>query len=141
MGVDISLHFEWYDRANNKWTVLEIPQCLHPDDRSYVMFGLLAGIRSTITPLFADRGIPKDSSLKNLTDIGNHGFTYAYLDELQRIDWDALGVEEDWIPNCYWRAFVDYVLPRIASEYWPLRTATTPLDPVTRDIRILMGFA
>jgi hypothetical protein len=75
-----------------------------PTNRQYTLFALLADVRNgsgfagvrthqPIVPLFPERGIPEDTSYEEDPSedgfwLGDHSFTYAYLDELLEAPWD-----------------------------------------------------
>ena len=99
MGTDIHFHFE--KNIDGEWEKIPIPRELNPDDRSYVLFGLLANVRNgkgfagceiyePLVPLFADRGIPDESSLECRYGEASHyhSHTYFSLKEILAIDWN-----------------------------------------------------
>ncbi len=132
MGCDIHLYFE--KKVNGKWEKIKVDERLQPDDRNYRLFGFLAGVRGTcFEPQFVGRGVPDDTSLPG-TDtrdyyLGDHSYTYAYLDELLKAPWKEAELEE-----CYFNVFCQYVLPRLSGWCGFLS------DEEERNIRILMGF-
>lgn len=133
MGCDIHLYFEQKDSDNN-WKRIFIPESLIPDDRNYSLFGFLAGVRNPHRrPLFSNRGIPKDTSFpSNNPDfwLGEHSFTYAYLDEILNAPWHENGLH-----NTYFYVFCAYVLPRLIDDGWG-----TLSKEEQRNIRVLIGF-
>ena len=137
MGCDIHLYFEKKNK-NGQWEEIQIDERLIPDDRSYGTFAFLANVRNydefKITPQFADRGIPDDTSLPE-TDgddmywLGDHSYTHAYLDEILNAPWGEAELE-----GCYFQVFCEYILPRICSFCVILS------DEEKRNIRVIMGF-
>ncbi len=90
--------------------ILNAPKTDHPyDDRHYLLFAILADVRNgygfagivthePVKPLFANRGIPEDASneykqIASDWDCDGHSHTYAYLHELQKVDWDSITVD------------------------------------------------
>lgn len=140
MGCDIHLYLERKNKEGT-WEPINVPENLLPDDRCYALFGLLAGVRSDeFEPLFKDRGIPEDTCYKkskgpgndDMPWLGDHSFTYAYLDEIYNIEWPVI---DEWsLENCYFNLFFSHVLPRLISfyGYYDNREA--------RNIRVVMGF-
>ncbi len=136
MGCDIHLYFEQKDK-NGKWKEIEFPECIVPNDRRYGLFSFLANVRNNeswnITPQFPDRGIPDDTSMpKEETDdfwIGDHSFTYAYLDEILKSPW-----KEAELDHCYFKIFCEYVIPRLCSFCGSLSKEEE------RNIRVIIGF-
>ena len=66
MGTDIHIHVEYLRRKKGKK-----PRWIHVNKdfeeyRNYQVFGILAGARSDIEPLFPPRGLPDDVSLETL---------------------------------------------------------------------------
>lgn len=127
MGCDIHLYFERKNNEN-KWEPIEIDERLFPDDRNYELFGLLAGVRGSCEGYFPSRGIPKDTSMNEDHYLGDHSFTYAYLDELLNIDWGK------WAYYFYFQTFCENILPRLCSYCGTLSKEEE------RSIRIVMGF-
>lgn len=132
MGTDIHLYIEKKD-IDDQWEEVKIDERLMPDDRSYLLFYFLAGIRYSdfeIEAQFPARGIPYDSSaLKDDLYLGEHSFTYAYLHELLALDWKKAGLE-----NCYFLNFFKNILTRLISGY-------VDYSPEQHNnIRITMGF-
>lgn len=82
MGCDLHSHVEVYDRDKNRW---EKVYMYAPDlwnfgklrevepytGRSYIMFGVLAGVRYMVEPIVQPRGIPKNVSYGVLLDWDN----------------------------------------------------------------------
>jgi len=127
MGCDINLWIE--KREGSLWSpCIEIPYCLLPDDRNYDVFGFLAGVRSNENGQFNNRGIPEDTSAPEV-ELGDHSFTYAYLDELLKAPWQRENLHES-----YFYIFCLHVLPRLLGKYGYL----SPDEE--RNIRIVMGF-
>jgi len=138
MGCDINLYFE-QKNTEGKWEKIDVPERLIPDDRYYELFAFLAGVRNYddfyITGQFLHRGIPIDASCpKEQTDdfyLGDHSFTYAYLDEILKSPWEKVKLHE-----CYFYAFCKHVLPRLSTPFY--RESHT--DEEERNIRVIMGF-
>jgi hypothetical protein len=140
MGCDIHLYIE--KKVGDKWHPVEIDERLIPDERHYRLFGFLAGVRrddDTITQ-FEDRGIPLDTSLPSHAKgdsennesehyIGEHSFTYAYLDEILLAPWG----QNDLADSDFY-VFCAYVLPRLCDSCGYLTTSEK------RNVRIIMGF-
>lgn len=140
MGCDIHLYFEQKDK-DGKWHEIDIDERLVPDGRDYRVFGFLSGVRNyDYNPLFENRGIPKDTSMPpneiecdNNGDggfsIGDHSFTFSYLDEILNAPWKENGLED-----CYFYIFCDYILQRLFTPYECL-----PEEDL-RNVRVIMGF-
>lgn len=128
MGTDIHLFIE--RKVKGVWERVEIPEELMPDDRDYGLFGVLAGIRSEeYEGLFRERGIPEDTCYKEELGFEEyHSQTYAYVDEISRVDWDMF---DD--VGGYFGVFFEYVLPRLIDCGY-----LTELEK--RDIRVCMCF-
>ena len=130
MGCDIHLYIE--KKGVNGWEELPIAEELIPDERDYEVFSFLAGVRGNNGEHFADRGIPEDSSIPTGDDdfwLGDHSYTYAYLDEILSAPWEEAGLQWRYFP-----IFCEYVLPRLDTRFGWYG------DEEKRDIRILMGF-
>jgi hypothetical protein len=135
MGCDIHLYIE--QKKKDKWHEIKVDKRLLPDGRNYDLFAFLAGVRNyeplKKTPLFPHRGIPDDTSMpKNDTDdfwIGDHSFTYAYLNEILEAPWESVDLE-----CSYFYIFFLYILPRLSS------CITFLSDDEKKNIRIIMGF-
>lgn len=133
MACDIHLYFERKNKAG-VWEKIEFPEDLSPNDRNYRLFSYLVGVRNyeNVEPWFADRGIPKDSSIfgnsKEYSE-DNHSWSYAYLDEILRAPWKEVGLD-----TCYFYMFCGYCIPRLISFYGLLN------DEEKRNIRIIIGF-
>lgn len=128
MGTDIHLYIE--RQIDGKWQSVEVDERLIPNDRNYDLFQFLADVRGgcSIEPQFPDRGIPADTSLTHW--LGDHGFTYAYWDEILHAPWD----EYENLKACYFRVFFDYVLHRLIFH----SCVIDALDQ--RLLRIIIGF-
>lgn len=73
MGTDIHIHLEYQQRKKGKK-----PRWMHvnkefEEQRRYLMFGILAGARSDVEPLFPPRGLPDDITQKTLRDHDDWG--------------------------------------------------------------------
>lgn len=82
MGCDIHAYLEKYEK--NEWKCI---RRLYEDCRCYNLFGLLAGVRTPIIPIFPLRGIPKNISQDVetvLEDYGDdaHSRTWYTVEEL-----------------------------------------------------------
>lgn len=141
MGCDIHLYIE--KKVRGKWVPIKIDERLIPNERNYRLFAFLANVRGQ-GGHFADRGFPDDTSWKEskgdddyIDDyLGDHSFTYAYLDELYNAPWRELDDPEDEIRllDCYFCSFIFQVLPRLLKDSGWLNLEER------KDIRILMGF-
>lgn len=97
MGYDI--HVVIQRQNGNIWETIPGP---HPSElrrRDYDLFGILGNVRNgsgfagvktaeewpSIAP---DRGLPEGFIVDDNTDVGDHSFTFIYLNELQEFDWD-----------------------------------------------------
>lgn len=132
MGCDIHLYFEKKNQKDD-WEQIEIPECLLPDQRHYLLFAFLADVKNyfefDVVALFPSRGIPKDTSLPEESDdfcMGDHSFTYCYLDEILAADWEKYELHD-----CYFYIFCRHVLDKIIGYI---------SDEKSRDIRVIMGF-
>lgn len=215
MGTDIHFYIEKRNKQS-KWEHVDIPAKILPDDRFYYLFAVLAGVRNgfgfagckthdPVVPYFECRGIPEDTSYKELNFeddeeriypwLGEHSFTYATYDEIEKIDWEikqnGYGIisrtqypvfleskdktgkasaptsycgwivgegikvapseqeflqdpsythvqvefEEQPLKACYFRFFIESVLPR-----WIKDGLSFIREEEKKDIRILMGF-
>ena len=74
-----SEHPEWGKRCNPVW-----------DFRVYGAFAVLAGVRnySAVEPISQPRGLPADTSCKDLDDYNLHSASWYTLDELLKFDWN-----------------------------------------------------
>lgn len=128
MGCDIHLYFE--QKKDGKWRRIEIDKLLVPDNRNYQLFGFLAGVRDyIITPQFAERGIPEDTSMPCDFWIGDHSYTYAYLDEILQAPWEQYELQD-----CYFYIFCAHVIHRLTSFCGSLSIEEE------RNIRVIIGF-
>lgn len=146
MGCDIHLYFE--RKVSDKWQKIEIDKRILPRDRNYTLFAFLANVRNygefIVTPQFAGRGIPDDTSFPCKDGfpieteeqwLGDHSFTYAYLDEILNAPWHIKeGDIVDCLSNCYFRTFHEQVLPKLVGTYGWI------YDEEKRNIRVIMGF-
>ncbi len=142
MGCDIHLYFEMKNKSG-EWKEIIFNKKLLPDDRNYILFSFLADVRNfyergeQITPQFANRGIPCDTSMPKEDDkffIGDHSFTHAYLDELLEAPWDECKIETYDLSKCYFRIFCEYILPRLCSWCGSLSKEEQ------RNMRVIIGF-
>lgn len=135
MGCDIHLYFEKKNK-DGKWEKIEIDERLIPEDRDYDLFAFLADIRNSkqIEPQFADRGLPTDRSISGdyhdeTLWLGDHSFTYAYIDEILKAPWEKAGLQ-----HSYFYLFCLYILPRLMN-----RCSFLSKEEM-RSIRVVMGF-
>ena len=97
----------------------------------------MADVRSELEedfePQFAFRGIPKDTSCPHERSedfwLGDHSFTYAYLDEILCAPWKSADLHDS-----YFYIFCAYIINRLADPLGILDTEDK------RNIRIIMGF-
>jgi hypothetical protein len=78
MGTDIHVYIEHKSRKNNKY-VFDFEA---DTNRAYSLFGVLAGARGDLDPIYIPRGIPKDVSpetLKEYEDFGADAHTASWL--------------------------------------------------------------
>ncbi len=73
MGTDIHIHIEYLRRKKSKK-----PHWIHPGeefdaDRRYSVFGILAGLRSDIKPLYPPRGLPGDITMETYRHYKDYG--------------------------------------------------------------------
>lgn len=113
MGCDIHIGLEQKGR-DGKWFKIHINHELLPNDRDYDLFGFLFGVRNrhaTYVPLFANRGIPKDTSFSDwLEYVPNecyHSTTYLTLKEAQNIEWPES------LDDTYFKVFCEFIFPRL----------------------------
>jgi len=136
MGCDIHLYFEKRNELGI-WEEIKFDEKLIPNDRDYWLFSFLADVRNyrdpKILPQFPNRGFPNDSSIpENDTKdfwIGDHSFTYAYLDEILNLNW-----EEVELNTCYFYIFCKYIIPRLNKFCGFLS------NEENKNIRVIMGF-
>ncbi len=133
MGCDIHLYFEKKNKEG-KWQKIEIDERLLPDDRNYLLFAFLCNVRNygncLIESQFADRGVPKDSSVdQHFYDCSDHSITHAYLDEILAAPWEDMGLD-----GCYFKFFCDHIIPRICCFCGILS------NEEKKNIRVIMGF-
>lgn len=136
MGCDIHLYIE-HKNSKGEWEEFKVDKRLLPDDRNYILFAFLANVRnyssSIVEPQFANRGIPEDTSMsREETEdffMGDHSFTYAYLNEIYEAPWEEFELQE-----CYFRIFCKYIIPRISNLCGMLSSEEK------KNIRIIMGF-
>lgn len=85
------------------------------DGRSYSLFAVLAGIRSgsgfagtptgdPIPPISEPRGIPEDFA-SDRGDIGEYGFSWLTLAELQAFDWSQPVKRDGWVRPDQFKVF------------------------------------
>lgn len=133
MGCDIHLYIEKRNKEG-KWEPIDIPASLMPDDRHYKLFSFLADVRTEgvweLAGQVSGRGIPEDCSISQdlLGDVG-HNQTYAYLDEIIHLPWEAAG-----LADCYFYIFCEYILPRLIDDNNP------DYHEEKRNIRIIIWF-
>ena len=95
MGTDIHSFVEIRNTKTGKWELAKIYSMNHQSDRglrpveayygrSYMLFGLLAGVRDCVTPLIPLRGIPMDVS----DDVRE--FYQAYEEDWHSASWMTL---------------------------------------------------
>lgn len=94
MGCDI--HSIAQVRKNGKWETVTAKDEL-VEDRSYVSFGMLAGVRSGLieTPISKPRGLPEDFEM-GLDEneyhegiwLGDHSYSWLLLKEIKDYTWD-----------------------------------------------------
>ena len=100
-----------YDKINAYWDI-------NPEARDYDTFALLAGVRNgvgfagikrcdPVTPCFADRGVPKDTSFPLKNDCwlgGDHSFTFfTYKEALEKVPWTKETVMYGKVPLDHYR--------------------------------------
>lgn len=134
MGTDIHLYFEKKNKDTGKWERIEVDERLIPDDRNSELFSFLVGMYNEHEyALFANRGIPRDSSFPNYFDNHEHldtfSETYAYLDEILKAPW-----REAELQDSYFYIFCAYILPKLAHDYGIMS------DEDKRNVRVIMGF-
>lgn len=121
MGCDIAIYFEEKDYTG-KWKEIQVsPNAIIPENRFYQVWAFLFGVRNEpeweYKPLFANRGIPLDFSIKEVKeDYENtycdwHSYSYITADEVENLQWP------DELKDCYFRVFLEYVFPRISHRY------------------------
>ena len=135
MGCDIHLYFEKKNKEGT-WEKIEIDDRLLPDDRDYELFAFLADVRNgkQLESPFANRGLPTDRSISGDDHdetlwLGDHSFTYAYLDEILKAPWEKSGLQ-----YCYFHLFCLSILPRLMNRCGFF------LREEMRNIRVIMGF-
>lgn len=130
MGTDINFYIE--KKVKDKWEEVIVPKELLPYDRSHALFDFITD--EVMTP-WSERGLPEDTSYSEPTEaqiengklwVGDHSFTYAYLDEIINTAGSS-GVLE----NRYFFIFFARILPRLLSLHQ---------TEDYRNIRILIGF-
>lgn len=88
MGCDI--HTLVQVKHNNEWVTVGVNVA---DDRSYLTFGALAGIRDrTVKPIAEPRGLPEDlnSFYKDSGMLGEHSFSWLTVDEINSYIYDVI---------------------------------------------------
>lgn len=137
MGCDIHLYFEMKDKEG-VWNKIEIDERLLPDQRDYFLFSFLADVRNfydkKIESQFANRGLPDNHSMPHSDGdddfyMGDHSFTFAYLDEILKAPW-----KENQYEHSYFYIFCRYVLPRLIDICGQLSSEQE------KNIRVIMGF-
>lgn len=127
MGCDIHIALEI--KKDGKWK--GIPEVIKSwDCRSYVLFGALAGVRSTINPSFIPKGLPKDIS----TEIFGPGKDGFILNE------DS-SLPDYWIP-CSEEELEEHrdVETEIAEIGLILKYRANKIDIIYKDGEIKKGF-
>lgn len=126
MGCDIFLYFEEKDYLG-KWKEVEVkPNNILPESRYYEPWSFLFGVNDNLEwgfekPLFANRGLPEDCSMKDvLEDYKNpysdlHSWTYVYANEVSDLVW------LDNLKDCYFRIFLEWVFPQLSTSYRSLK--------------------
>lgn len=106
MGTDIHGVIEVWDRKVGIWVPGKAPMF---EDRCYLAFAILAGIRNEwgIKPLAADRGLPSEGFPNrprdpDSYDYGDHSFSHIYYPELATIDWSQPVLLEGFAERSAW---------------------------------------
>lgn len=87
MGCDISSFIEV--KRDGEWTFVERGPW-GSDERNYVWFGFLAGVRNlNIPPISAPRGFPSDSS-RDVFDWDCHSHSWLTVEELVHYDYTRM---------------------------------------------------
>lgn len=96
MGCDIHLYAERWQAGAQQWVNVPVTLSEFPD-RSYRLFGWLAGVRnySMVGPLVDPRGFPLDASVFVAQeyidwDMDAHTPSWLTLDELLNVDYDQI---------------------------------------------------
>jgi hypothetical protein len=121
MGTDFHLKFQ--RKYNDKWEKIEVPACLYPDERNYLLFAFLAGVRNgkgfagvhifdPIKPNFEGRGLPKDFFLEKGEFLGDHSFTHATVAEILQCDWNVVFTETGYVDRSQYKDFKEKGYPR-----------------------------
>ena len=130
----------FHKKASGKKSIT-YPEAL--DERNYLLFGVLAGVRCfEVTPIAPRRGLPDGMTSEwdqpdddDAAWLGEHSYSWVTLRELEAYPWDGLrwhvqeGAVQEW--RHWWEGvqqFIDEALP------W-LRTLGEP-----DDVRLAFGF-
>ncbi len=100
MGCDIHLHVE--QKVSGKWEHYNYPRI----DRSYVLFGKMAGVRGEEKPISLPKGFPDDASYPTTLDYrrwGEDGHSHSWLNREELIELKAWFVSE--YPEDLWRFY------------------------------------